>query len=107
MELSDMETPDWYDNGHEQNKIKVDDFLTSTDVCMQGVLALYELRDSGAKSHSKFQISLKMFKMLLHIVNLLDNCHHSKNTILELIMQNYTWYQVSYISEYFLLFLLI
>ena len=48
-ELSDTES---YDNGHEQNKIKVNDCITSTNVCIQWALsydepktALYELRD--------------------------------------------------------------
>ena len=35
MELSDTESDDLYDNGHEQNKIKVDYCITSTNVCIQ------------------------------------------------------------------------
>ena len=49
MELSDTELGDLYDNGHEHNKIKVDDCVTSTNVCIQWALkydkletALYE-----------------------------------------------------------------
>ena len=52
MELSDTELNDLYDNGHEQNKIKVGDSITSTNVCIQWALeydkqtsALFELRD--------------------------------------------------------------
>ena len=50
MELSDTELNDLYDNGHEQNKIKVGDSITSTNVCIQWALendksrtALYQL----------------------------------------------------------------
>ena len=77
MELSDTESEALYDNGHEQNKIKVNYCITSINVCIQWALenykpttSLYELRDSGVilknslkKSNSKFQTTLKMFKM--------------------------------------------
>ena len=52
MELSDTESDDLYDNVQEQIKIKVDDFITSPNVCIQWALeyekpttALNELRD--------------------------------------------------------------
>ena len=38
MELSDTESDDLYDNGHKQNKNKVNDCITSTNVCIQGAL---------------------------------------------------------------------
>lgn len=54
MELSDTESEDLYDSGHEENKIKVDDAITSINICIQWALendkpttALYELRDSA------------------------------------------------------------
>ena len=54
MELSDTESGDLYDNSYEQNKIKVDDCIASTNVCIQWTLeyykpktALYELSDSA------------------------------------------------------------
>ena len=34
MKLSDTESGDLYDNSYERNKIKVDDCITSTNVCM-------------------------------------------------------------------------
>ena len=64
-------------NGHEQNKIKVNDRITSTNVRIQWALeydkptrALYKQHDPAVffkivcqKINSKFQISLKSFKM--------------------------------------------
>ena len=35
MVLSDTESADLYDNSYEQNKIKVDDYIASTNVCIQ------------------------------------------------------------------------
>ena len=56
MELSYTESGDLYDNtcSYEDNKIKVDDCIASTNVCIQWTLeyykpktALYELSDSA------------------------------------------------------------
>ena len=102
MLLSDTKSCDLCDNGNEQSKFKDDDCITSINICIQWALeddkfttALYELRDSAVilqmvcrKSNSKFKISLKMFKMQIHIAHLLVNSSNSKNTILELMMQN-------------------
>ena len=50
--MSDTESDDLYDNGHEQNIIELKDCVTSTNVCIQQALeydkpttALYELGD--------------------------------------------------------------
>ena len=51
MVLSDTEWDDSYDNGHEQNKIKVDDCITSTNTVEydKPTTALYEQRDLAVK----------------------------------------------------------
>ena len=60
MEFLGTESADLYHNGHEQNKIKVDDCITSTNVCIQWTLendnpttALYELYDYFKKYFAK------------------------------------------------------
>ena len=52
MVLSDSKSDDFYDNGHEQNNIKVDERIKSTNACLQwafeydkSTTALYELYD--------------------------------------------------------------
>ena len=61
LELSDTESEDLYDSGHEENNIKVDDCITSINICIQWALennkpttALYELRDSAVILKNSF-----------------------------------------------------
>ena len=92
MELSDTESDALYDNGHEQNKIKVDDCITSINVCIQWALenekpttALYELRDSAVKnSLKKKQLKISNFhKQQLNFKNYINNfgCCYRENSV--------------------------